>query len=124
MLLPIIAVVAMAADPLPVVERQKIEALIHIIQKLPDAVFIRNGKSYDAATAAKFLRGKWRDRADEVRSAEQFIERVATRSSTTGQPYLVRYKDGREVAAAVLLRAELRKLSAPPPATNRPATKP
>lgn len=107
LLVPLLA----TADALPAVERTKIEALITFVEKLPDASFVRNGKSYDAKTAAKFLRGKWRDRADEVRSAEEFIQRVATKSSTSGKPYLVRYRDGREVAAAALLREELRRLA-------------
>jgi hypothetical protein len=35
---------------------------------------------------------------------------VATRSSTTGKPYLVRYKDGREVATEVFFRDALRRM--------------
>lgn len=107
----LLAAPAVVADPLPAAEREKIVALIASVEKLPDAVFVRNGKSYGAATAAKFLRGKWEDRASQIRSAEDFIEKVATRSSTTGKPYLVRYKDGREVATAAFLRAELRRIS-------------
>ena len=99
-----------AADTLPAAERQKIESLLAAVEKLPDAVFVRNGKSYPPRSAAKFLRAKWDDRADEVRSAEGFIAEVATRSSTTGKPYLVRYADGREVETAVFLRGELAKL--------------
>ena len=101
---------AAIADPLPRAEREKIVALIAAVEKLPDAVFIRNGKEYGAATAAKFLRGKW-ERAKDLRSAEEFIARCATRSSTTGKPYLIRYKDGREVAAAAFFGAELRRIS-------------
>lgn len=111
LLTALIAPLATAATTLPSAERTKIEALIAVVEKLPDAVFVRNGKSYDAATAAKFLRGKWRDRAREIRTAEEFIERVATKSSTTGKPYLVRYRDGREIPTAVLLRDELRRLA-------------
>ena len=59
------------------------------------AAFIRNDRSYDAATAAEFLRRKWRRHAAEVRSAEDFIDRVATGSSTTGRPYRIRLGDGR-----------------------------
>ena len=71
---------------------------------------MRNGRSYPPRTAAKFLRGKWNDRAAEVRSAEEFIAKVATRSSTTGKPYLVRFDDGREVETAVFLSEVLAKL--------------
>jgi hypothetical protein len=88
-------------------ERQKIEALILTVENLSDATFIRNDRSYDAASAARFLRGKWRSQESEVRSAEDFIEKVASFSSTTGKPYLIRFRDRREVASAVFLREQL-----------------
>jgi hypothetical protein len=93
-------------------EQQAIEALIESVAQLGDAAFIRNGKSYPAASAARFLRGKWRSRRGEVRSAEDFIERVASFSSTTSKPYLIRFADGRELPSAEHLRAELAKLRA------------
>ena len=67
----------------------KIEQLIDAVQHLDDAAFIRNGNSYSAATAdVRFLRGKWQARRGEVLSAEDFIDKVASCSSTTGQPCL------------------------------------
>ncbi len=88
-------------------ERQKIEALILTVENLSDATFIRNDRSYDAASTARFLRGKWRSRESEVRSAEDFIEKVASFSSTTGKPYLIRFRDDRQVQSAVFLREQL-----------------
>jgi hypothetical protein len=102
------------AAPLPDAERRKIEALIAAVERLQDATFVRNGKAYDAATAAKFLRGKWDSRSGEIASAEDFIARVATFSSTSGRPYLIRFADGREVPAADFFRGELARLSDPP----------
>jgi hypothetical protein len=77
---------------------------------MTDAAFIRNDRSYDAATAAEFLRRKWRRHAAEVRSVEDFIDRVATGSSTTGLPYRIRFGDGRELPCATVLREELLRL--------------
>ncbi|HVG23995.1 MAG TPA: DUF5329 family protein [Thermoanaerobaculia bacterium] len=92
-------------------EATKIDALIASVGRLQGgASFIRNGKAYDAATAAKFLRGKWERQTREIATAEEFIERVGTRSSTTGRAYMVRYRDGHEVPVAVFLRTELQKL--------------
>jgi hypothetical protein len=105
----IVALTLTVHAALPSQERAKIEALIAAVEKLPDAVFVRNGKAHSPATAAKFLRAKWNDRAKDILTAEDFIDKVATRSSTTGRAYLVRYKDGREVASAVFFRAELAK---------------
>lgn len=96
---------------LPWHERQRLERLIGKVAQRSDATFIRNGRSYDAATAARFLRGKWRNRDAEVCSAEDFIVKVASGSSTTGQPYLVRLRDGREIPAAVFFQEELAKLT-------------
>lgn len=113
----LVALIAFAANSagaaragLPPAEKKKIEALIAAVENLDGAVFVRNGKAYKPATAAKFLRGKWDDRSREVLSANDFIEKVATRSSTTGRAYLVRYADGREIPTATFLRSQLEKL--------------
>jgi len=114
----LIAVVALPRPAqmscLPTVERQRIEALIGAVERRTDVTFIRNGRSYSAAAAAQFLRGKWRDREADVCSADDFIAKVASFSSTTGDPYLVRLRDGREVPAAEFFRARLADLTTAP----------
>jgi hypothetical protein len=99
----------------PKAESQAIEALIASVAQLSDATFLRNGKSYPASTAARFLREKWQSRQSEVRSAEEFIDRIASFSSTTSKPYLIRFADGRQVSSAEYLRAELVRLRARAP---------
>ena len=100
---------AALGDILPAADRARIESLLAAVEKLADATFVRNGKPYKPATAAKFLRGKWEDRASEVRSTEDFIVKVGSKSSTTGRPYLVRFADGREITTAEFFRAQLAK---------------
>jgi hypothetical protein len=95
---------------LPESERLIIEKLIARLEGLKEARFVRNGKAYPPATAGKFLRAKWKDRASEVRTAEDFVERIASRSSTTGRAYLVRFSDGRETPTSTLLHAELQRI--------------
>lgn len=111
----LVAVVASSgltqASCLPPGERERLEALIGNVGRRSDITFIRNGRSYDAVAAAQFLRGKWRSREAEVCSAEDFIKKVASVSSTTGKPYRVRLGDGREVLAAELFRATLAGLT-------------
>jgi hypothetical protein len=102
------------ASCLPAVERQHIEALIGAVEQRADVAFIRNGRAYSAATAAQFLRGKWRGREEGVCSADDFIAKVASFSSTTGNPYFVRLRDGREVPAAEFFRAQLAQLTTVP----------
>ncbi|MGD0232835.1 MAG: DUF5329 family protein, partial [Syntrophorhabdales bacterium] len=81
-------------------EQRKIEALITHVGGMTDARFIRNGKSYGPKTAAWFLRRKWEANREKVRTSREFIAEVATRSSTTGIPYMIRFKDGKEVPCA------------------------
>ena len=107
------------ASCLPTHERQRLQTLIGNVEQRSDATFIRNGRSYDAVAAAQFLRGKWRNREAEVCSAEDFIAKVASVSSTTGKPYLVRLHDGREVLAAEFFRAELARLTSGAGEPNR-----
>ena len=102
------------ASCLSTVERQRIEALIETVERRTAVTFIRNGRSYSAATAAQFLRGKWRGREADVCSADDFIAKVASFSSTTGNPYVVRLRDGREVPAAEFFRAQLAQLTTAP----------
>ena len=106
----IVAIAAAAADGLSAAERTRIEALIAAVAGMTDVAFIRNGRSYDAGTAAEFLRRKWQRHAAEVRSAEDFIDKIASTSSTTGEPYRIRFADGRERPCADALREELEQI--------------
>ena len=87
----------------------KINSLISHVESLTDATFIRNGKEYTSSNAARFLRGKWDANKKDVRTPEDFIAKVATKSSTTGKPYLIRFKDGKETPCADYLRSRLGK---------------
>ena len=100
---------AKAAD-LPAAEKTKIEALISNIENLGDAKFIRNGSEYDAKTAAKFLRGKWDNKAKEIASAKDFIDKAATKSDTSGKPYMIQIKGQAATPCGSYLQAELEKL--------------
>ena len=63
------------------VEHRMIEALIKSVAELSDATFLRNGKSYSASSASRFLLEKWQSRHSDVHSAEDFIDRVGSFSS-------------------------------------------
>jgi hypothetical protein len=98
------------AQNLPVTEKQKIEALIKQVGDLKDAKFIRNGSPYEVASAVRFLHGKWAANAAEVKSARDFIDKVASISGTSGKPYFIRFNDGSEIKSRDYLLAELQKL--------------
>ena len=98
------------AQNLPAAEKQKIEALIKQVGDLKDAKFVRNGSTYEPVTAVRFLRGKWDANKAEVKTVRDFIDKVATKSGTTGKPYLLRYSDGKDFTSHEFLLAELKKL--------------
>ncbi len=70
-------------------EQAKIESLLTTIESLSDATFVRNGSEYNAKNAAKFLRGKWDANKNDIKTARDFIDKAATKSSTTGKPYMI-----------------------------------
>jgi hypothetical protein len=97
----------------PMSEKEKIEALIKHVEGLEGVVFIRNAREYDAKTAVRFLRGKWDAKSGDIKTARDFIEQVASMSSTSGKPYLIRLKDGKEVKSGDYLKEQLKKLEKP-----------
>jgi hypothetical protein len=98
-----------AADK-PLTEREKIQALINHVENLKDAKFIRNGSTHDAKTAAKFLRGKWQAHEKEIKTVVDFIEKVASFSSTSGKPYVIHLNSTGDVQSGEYLKQELKKL--------------
>ena len=110
LLVVLVAPLGLCAVEKPTTEKEKIEALIRNVENLKGATFIRNGSDYDAKTAARFLRGKWRAHEKEVKTATDFIDKVATVSGTSGKPYMIRLKDSRNVTCADYLKDELKKL--------------
>jgi Family of unknown function (DUF5329) len=113
------AVLATAARAEPSAHEQgRIERLIRFVEAQKNMKFIRNGSEYNSTDAAKFLRGKLESMGDEVKTAREFIERIASKSSMSGEPYRVKFADGRLLLAAQFLGDELRRMDANPP---RPA---
>jgi len=110
LLVTLVAASFAQAQNLPAGEKQKIEALIKRVGDLNNVKFIRNGSVYEPAIAARFLRGKWDANKTEVTTARDFIDKVATKSGTSGKLYLIHFKNGKEIPAREFLLAELEKL--------------
>jgi hypothetical protein len=108
--LPLLGVEHVAGAAAPAGETQKIEALIQDVRNLKDATFIRNGSSYSSNSAAIFLRRKWQANQSEVKTARDFIDKVASFSGTSGKVYLIRFQDGREIHSRDFLMARLKTL--------------
>ncbi|HEV7490319.1 MAG TPA: DUF5329 family protein [Rhodanobacteraceae bacterium] len=103
----LVATFAFAAS---LTEKQKIDALIHSIEVLPGAKFIRNGTAYDGNAAAEHLQQKRRYVGDRIKTANDFIVCCASRSSVSGKPYQIRFANGETVDAEIFLRAELKRI--------------
>ena len=87
-------------------ESQKIDLLIDNIRGMKGATFIRNGSEHSCQEAAEHLKAKWEKHGAKIKSAEEFIEHLATKSSMSGELYKIRFSDGREEPTGeVLLKA-------------------
>ncbi len=81
------------------VESKKINYLLTALEK-SNAVFIRNGKEYTSKEAAAHMKMKlekaqtsWFSPGKEKWTAKMFISKIASTSSMSGEPYLIKEKD-------------------------------
>ena len=74
----------------------------------------RNGTRYPAADARSHLMTKLKYLEDRgaVQTAEEFIERAASKSSVSGQPYLIRCGNLPPVESSVWLSTQLQAMRA------------
>ena len=93
------------ADPAQL-EKAKIEYLIERVRKSP-YTFVRNGSEYTSNEAAEHLGWKYSHVKDRIQTARQFIEHLATRSSTSGKLYLTKLADGITYPTGEMLTNEL-----------------
>lgn len=91
-------------------EKQKIEYLIQSISQLEGAQFYRNGKWYSASEAADHLRLKLKNSGNRIKTARQFIEHIASKSSMSGISYKIRFRDGKTMESWVFLNQQLRNI--------------
>ena len=91
-------------------ERAKIEYLLARIRRSP-CTFIRNGEAYGGSRAAMHITWKYRKALKQIKTADDFIEEVASRSRVTGEDYLVKFSDGRLFPMEGVLGNELRLLN-------------
>jgi len=89
--------VARAAPP--AVAQTEIDYLLGFIAS-SGCEFYRNGSWYDSKKAQAHLRYKYEMLAarDQINTAEDFIEKAATKSSLSGRPYELRCSGGESVA--------------------------
>jgi hypothetical protein len=106
-----LSALARAGDIAPV-ENARIQYMLASIESLTGAEFIRNGSAYDAQTAADHLRYKLRNSGSRVKTAEDFILYCATQSSMSGEPYQIRFADGRIIPSSAFFHQKLAEFDA------------
>ena len=92
-------------------EEQKINQLIAFVEKT-DAKFIRNDVEYSGVDAAKHLRMKREKAGSRIKTAKDFIDQIASKSSVSGKPYQMKYKNGSKINVRDILYYELKKIEA------------
>ncbi|MBC7684367.1 MAG: DUF5329 domain-containing protein [Bdellovibrionales bacterium] len=104
----IAASAASAATPEPA--RVEITHLLGAVEK-SGCKFNRNGSWHDALAARKHLEKKfsYMDKRDLAPTAEVFIERGASTSSSSGKPYEMQCTGAKIVTSSEWLTAELKR---------------
>jgi hypothetical protein len=74
-------------------EMKKIEWLLNRIQKA-NITFVRNGSDHSPQEASDHLRSKLQQAGDQIKTLDDFIENLASKSSMSGSPYQVKMPDG------------------------------
>jgi hypothetical protein len=88
-------------------EHKLIMALIARVQGMTTMKFLRNDEAHNAAEAAEHMQAKYKHFNKEIVTAEDFIERCASRSEVTGKPYMIKLADGKAREARDFLMQEL-----------------
>ena len=70
-------------------EEARINAMLALLEKRSDLAFIRNGSSHNAVDAVAHLKLKLSRTRNRIDTAEQFIDKVASSSSVTGESYMI-----------------------------------
>ena len=87
-------------------ERARIDYLLERISKSPYN-FLRNGSRYTGKQAGTHFRWKYFLNRGRVKTAQEFIDKVTTRSKRSGWPYQIQFPDRRRYPLRPLLLQEL-----------------
>lgn len=90
----------------PLKEQNKIDYLLGQVKR-SSATFLRNRGEHTASRAASHLARKLRFAGKRVQTAREFIVGIASKSEESGEPYEIRWPDGRRQRLAEWLTARL-----------------
>ena len=103
-----LAFLTVASAAPPAIAQTEINYLLGFVEG-SGCEFYRNGSWYDSKRAQAHLRDKYQmlAAADQISTAEDFIEKAATKSSLSGRPYEVRCGGGEALTSNQWLRKAL-----------------
>ena len=105
---PIVAFALLSTASLADTKDDEIDYLLSSVGK-SGCTFIRNGKRYSGKDARAHLKSKRRRNAHLIGSTEEFIEKLASKSSMSGKSYLISCKGEKQQTAGEWFTAVLRK---------------
>ena len=108
----LVALVLFAVPAAQIVAKESLdESIKYLLDYVPnsDATFIRNGQTHTPQEAAAHIKAKYEHFKNEIKTPEDFIRLSASKSLLTGQPYLVRTADGKEMHLDAWLTEALKK---------------
>ena len=87
----------------------QLDRIERLFRRLEDskAVFIRDDREYTGTEAAAHLRQKLTVAGPRIATADEFIEKIASRSTATGKPYRVKQADGTMTDAGAWFRQQM-----------------
>lgn len=102
---------ALAATPLPPATAAEIDQLLSHLEH-SGCKFSRNGSWYNAKDARQHINKKLEYLVEKgmLKKTEDFIEKAASQSSTSGKPYLVQCGDGKATPSGPWFTEELMRL--------------
>jgi hypothetical protein len=109
-LLPLI-LFAFAAFAETLSEEEKILMLINSVSEIGEgAKFIRNGSTHDAEKAVEHLMTKYNYAKKKIKTAKDFIDKIASGSSISGKDYLIVLPDNRTIKAREFFEDKLKEI--------------
>ena len=89
-------------------EQQKIVALLDAVSN-SDITFISDGEEHTREYAREYFVEELINAMD-VKTADDFISKIASNSNHTGKPYMIKLKNGTQVESAKWLHAKLKEI--------------
>ncbi|MDR2198858.1 MAG: DUF5329 family protein [Deltaproteobacteria bacterium] len=91
-------------------ELKRVDALLSLLSSRTDVTFVRNEKEYPVDKAVSHLRSKLKRAGSRIKTAEEFVDHLASKSSMSGKPYQVILPGGEKVDAGVFFHELLREV--------------